>query len=273
MVVLLPPHHGANKPVWTYNHVTWFLVGLWVLGNFRVGYTNKTCLVQFLLGMLVMWSNHPSWDLYIWKSDFTLRPSTLHFTLKCLIANSLLILISAACTWHFTKDLKGQKTCFVPRGWSSCSIVFALPINVSLDLFCLVSLVSTIPMYLNCHVLLCSVHWLLTASTDLCFWTDVIPQLCQLSESFHWFIIIHTYMQPNFQLIHKSYISNYAYGQFQMWLMGHFDYFFISIANMKYRRKLKLVVYVSDNSYLLFACLEKFICVLILLVIWIFVCD
>ena len=29
---------------------------------------------------------------------------------------------------------------------------------------------------------------------------------------------------------------------------------------MKYRRKLKLVAYVSDDSYLVFACLEKFIC-------------
>jgi len=48
-----------------------------------------------------------------------------------------------------------------------------------------------------------------------------------------------------------------------MWLKGHFDYFFISIANMKYRRKLKLVAYVSDDSYLLFACLEKFICLVI----------
>jgi len=29
---------------------------------------------------------------------------------------------------------------------------------------------------------------------------------------------------------------------------------------MKHRRKLKLVAFVSDDSYLLFACLEKFIC-------------
>jgi len=45
--------------------------------------------------------------------------------------------------------------------------------------------------------------------------------------------------------------------------MGHIGYFFISIANMQYRRKLKLVPFVSDDSYSLFACLEKFICLLI----------
>jgi len=41
---------------------------------------------------------------------------------------------------------------------------------------------------------------------------------------------------------------------------------------MKYRRKLKLVAFVSDASYLLFACLEKFIS-RNFLIIWIFVCD